>query len=79
MSVRFADLTDNGRADYLCIHPDGFVKGQVQRDDGSWEDVGQIKFAEEADRANLRWADVNGDGQDDMLWVDKFNGNARVW
>lgn len=79
MAVRFADLTGNGRADYLCLEKDGRVTGFVHKNDGGWEDVGQIKFADGKDRANLRWADVNGDGRDDMIWVDKFNGDGSVW
>lgn len=79
MAVGFADITGNKRADYLCIAKDGKVVGAVQDDEGSFEQVEQIKFAESADRANLRWADVNGDGKADMIWVDKFNGDGRVW
>lgn len=79
MAVRFADITGNNRADYLCIEKDGRVSGFVHNDDDSWENVGQIKFADGKDRANLRWADVNGDGRDDMLWSEKFTGDAYVW
>ncbi|KAK7414551.1 hypothetical protein QQX98_006578 [Neonectria punicea] len=79
LSVRFADVTGNGRDDFLCIENDGRVTGYLHRDDNTWENAGQIKFAEGHDRANLRWADVNGDGRDDMLWIDKFNGNAVVY
>ena len=69
VAVRFADLTGNGRADYLCIAPDGHVKGSVQNNDGSFTNVGQIKVSADKDRANLRFADVNGDGKDDLVWV----------
>ncbi|CAH0054256.1 unnamed protein product [Clonostachys solani] len=79
LAVRFADITGNGRADYLCLEPNSKVTGFIQNSDVSFEDVGQIKYAFEKDRANLRWADVNGDGKDDLLWVDKFNGDAYVW
>ncbi|KAM0330967.1 hypothetical protein ACHAQA_003924 [Verticillium albo-atrum] len=79
LAVRFADITGNKRSDYLCIAPNGRVKGATQNDNGSWRNHAQIKFADGQDRANLRWADVNGDGSDDMIWVDKFNGNGRVW
>lgn len=62
--------------------------------------VGQVKVANNPlkDRANLRFADVNGeslprpliiilfiinissgDGRADLIWTDKFNGNADVW
>lgn len=74
MAVRFGDLTGNGRADYLCLAPDGKTSGYVHKDDGSFENVGQIKFSEEKDRANFRWVDVNGDGLDDMIWIEKFTG-----
>ena len=77
--VHLADITGNGRADYLCVAPDGLVTGYTQGDDGSWTDVGQIKFAEGLDRANLEWADVNGDGSADMIWTDKFTGDGSVW
>ncbi|KPM44471.1 hypothetical protein AK830_g2091 [Neonectria ditissima] len=79
LSVRFADLTGNHRADYLCIAPDGTVSGFLQEDNGAFVDVGQIKFAVGKDRANLRWADVDGDGLDDMLWIEKFSGDTFIW
>lgn len=78
VAVRFADLTGNGRGDYLCIEPDGRISGYVQNDDGSWTYTSQIKFSVGYDRANLRFADVNGDGRDDMIWVNKWNGDGHV-
>ncbi|KAL3459687.1 hypothetical protein BJX64DRAFT_279058 [Aspergillus heterothallicus] len=78
-AVQFADIDGNGRDDYLCIRRDGHITGFIHKDDNTWEDVGQIKFAQDKDRANLRFADVNGDGLDDMIWVDKFNGDGYVW
>ncbi|KAJ4264235.1 hypothetical protein NW762_005429 [Fusarium torreyae] len=79
LAIRFADLTNNGRADYLCMAPDGTTKAWIHNKDNSWSDADQVKKAEGADRANLRWHDVNGDGKADLLWVDKFNGNAKVF
>lgn len=77
--VRFADLTGNGRGDYLCLEKDGRVTGFVHNGDDSWENVGQIKYPDGRDRANLRWADVNGDGLADMIWAEKFTGDGYVW
>ncbi|KAF4905173.1 hypothetical protein CGCVW01_v012945 [Colletotrichum viniferum] len=57
----------------------GTVSGYLQQDSGAFIDVGQIKFAIGKDRANLRWEDVNGDGKDDMLWMEKFSGDTWVW
>lgn len=78
-AVQFADIDGDGRDDYLCIKPNGYISGFLHKAENSWEDIGQIKFAEDKDRANLRFADVTGDGFDDMLWVDKFNGDSFVW
>ncbi|KAF4470857.1 fg-gap repeat domain-containing [Fusarium albosuccineum] len=79
LAVRFADITGNGRADYLCIEPGSRTTGFIHNDDGSWTNAGQIKVSIDKDRANLRWADVNGDGREDLLWVEKFSGDAYVY
>ncbi|KAJ3941997.1 uncharacterized protein N0V96_007482 [Colletotrichum fioriniae] len=79
LAVRFADLTGNKRADFLCLRPDGFITGLLHQNDGSFKVVGQIKVAEGHDRAMLRFADVNGDGRDDLLWIEKFSGDTWVW
>ncbi|KAI8190758.1 hypothetical protein KHU50_000383 [Colletotrichum sp. SAR 10_65] len=41
--------------------------------------VFDYQFAIGKDRANLHWADVDGDGKDDMLWIEKFSGDTWVW
>jgi len=79
LAVRFADIDGNGRADYLCIEKNGRTWGYLNNDDGSLTYISQFKKSEDKDRANLRWVDVNGDGRDDMLWVDKFIGDATVF
>ncbi|KAH7390083.1 family 3 carbohydrate esterase [Cadophora sp. MPI-SDFR-AT-0126] len=79
LAVRFADITGNGRADYLCISPDTTVKGYIHNSDGSFTYHDQIKLSIGKDRANLRWADVNGDGREDMLWIEKFSGDTFVY
>lgn len=79
VGVRFADITGNRRADYLCIEPNSRITGYVHKDDGSWEHIDQIKVSIDKDRANLRFADVNGDGKDDLLWIEKFSGDTFVW
>ncbi|KFY17433.1 hypothetical protein V492_00682 [Pseudogymnoascus sp. VKM F-4246] len=79
IGVIFADITGSGRVDYLCIHPDGTVFGWLNDKDSTMRSVGQVKFSEKYDRANHRFADVNGDGRADFMWVDKMNGDAKVW
>ncbi|KAL4860813.1 hypothetical protein BDV12DRAFT_204669 [Aspergillus spectabilis] len=77
--VHLADISGNRRADYLCVEKDGRAWGFVQSDVGIWEHIDQFKFSEEKDRANLYWADVNGDGRADMIHTNKFNGDGTVW
>ncbi|KAH8586344.1 hypothetical protein B0O99DRAFT_702959 [Bisporella sp. PMI_857] len=62
-----------------CIQKNGMTTGYINRGINDMVDVGQIKAPIGADRANIRYADVNGDGKDDCLWVDKFTGKTSVW
>ncbi|KAK8085967.1 Integrin alpha N-terminal [Apiospora phragmitis] len=78
LAVRFADITGDGRGDYLCLEKDGRVTGFIREAGGDWRG-GQIKFSEKKDRANLRWADINGDGRDDMIWINKYTGDGEIW
>ncbi|KAH8785916.1 hypothetical protein F5883DRAFT_708664 [Diaporthe sp. PMI_573] len=79
LAVRFADLSGNGRPDYLCMEKDGRTKGYLHNSDGSFDWIPQFKKTDNFDRANYRWADVNGDGRADLIWTDKFKGDATVW
>ncbi|QMW26734.1 hypothetical protein G4B84_001979 [Aspergillus flavus NRRL3357] len=78
LGLRFADLDGDGRADYLCMDPDGRTDGWLNKGENSFESIGQVKRSEHYDRANHRWADVNGDRMADFLWIDKFNGDTKV-
>ncbi|KAH6856359.1 hypothetical protein B0I37DRAFT_402917 [Chaetomium sp. MPI-CAGE-AT-0009] len=78
--VRFADIDGNGLADLLCVEPDGRTWGYLNSNGGgALTYVSQFKKTEGKDRANLHFADVNGDGKADFLWVNKFNGDSEVW
>ncbi|KAI7785936.1 hypothetical protein LA080_005597 [Diaporthe eres] len=79
LAVRLADLSGNGRPDYLCMERDGRTKGYLHNADGSFDLIPQFKKTDNFDRANYRWADVNGDGRADLIWTDKFKGDATVW
>ncbi|KAH7375470.1 hypothetical protein B0T11DRAFT_345463, partial [Plectosphaerella cucumerina] len=79
LAVQFADITGSGRADYLCIEKNGRVSGWTQASSGAWTYQDQIKSAKGHDRANLRWADVNGDGRADTIWTEKFSGDGFVY
>jgi hypothetical protein len=79
VAVRFADLTNNGRADYLFMSANSSTNAWIHNDDNSWTNAKRVKKTEGADRADMRWSDVNGDGKADMISVDKFNGDAKVY
>lgn len=81
--VRFADLNGDGRDDYLQISPNSAVRAFLNLDtldEGSAGDSGsarRLKFTYwgvvfdgmDIKRDHLRFADVNGDGRDDILRV----------
>ncbi|KAE8155227.1 hypothetical protein BDV25DRAFT_146356 [Aspergillus avenaceus] len=79
LGLRFADLDGDGRADYLCMEENGRTDGWLNKGENKFQSIGQVKLSENYDRANHRWTDVNGDRMADFLWVDKFNGNTKVW
>lgn len=61
------------------MEPSGRAVAWLNDDEGTMRYAGQIKYSEKKDRANHRFADVNGDGKADFLWIDKFSGDATVW
>ncbi|AEO70515.1 carbohydrate esterase family 3 protein [Thermothielavioides terrestris NRRL 8126] len=76
--LRLADIDGDGRADYLCIQPDGTVTAWLNRA-GGMTDAGQVKATEGFDRANLRFADVEASGRADLIHLDKYTGAATVF
>jgi hypothetical protein len=50
----------NDFPDYLCIDPDGRTTAWINTN-MQFESLGQIKFCIGADRANVRFVDINGD------------------
>ena len=65
IGARFHDLTGNGCVDYLCMEPNGRTTAYINNcpKDGNafnLEWVNQVKFSVDKDRANHRFADVNG-------------------
>ncbi|KAH7417851.1 carbohydrate esterase family 3 protein [Cadophora sp. MPI-SDFR-AT-0126] len=78
--MRLADVDGDGRADILCLEKNGRVTGALNLDGhGTLQNVGQIKFSEGWDRANMRFADVEGSGRADLIHLDKYTGAATVF
>ncbi|MFI7027064.1 FG-GAP-like repeat-containing protein [Micromonospora sp. NPDC049900] len=81
--VRFADVNADARDDYLVVHDEGHVSVwlntapalTVQTPGGRppsivWQNHGRTLTASGANRDQVRFADINGDGKDDYLLVD---------
>jgi hypothetical protein len=88
--VTYLDIDGDGRADYLCLDKDGRVTGALSDGQGvataggghlptQYASVGQVKLAEGADRSSIHFADINGDGRADYLWVNKADGSVKAW
>lgn len=77
--IRFADLTGDGKADYIVQYEGGAAKGY--RNNGKipvgegrkWNDMGTIAGGV-SPQGPVHYADIDGDGKDDYLVV--FNGGA---
>ncbi|KAF1979712.1 hypothetical protein BU23DRAFT_594897 [Bimuria novae-zelandiae CBS 107.79] len=78
LAVHFADLDGDGRADYVCMNPDGRPVGWLNKP-GSLTALNRIKVSVGFDRTNHRFADVDGDGRDDFIRIDKHTGNVQFW
>jgi hypothetical protein len=84
----FADLNGNGGAEYLYVDEDVAVEAYLNLggpDDGSnagkvgWLPQGTIATGVGSKRANIVFADINGDGPADYCVVDRAIGNLTVW
>ncbi|WP_433832346.1 FG-GAP-like repeat-containing protein [Actinoplanes sp. CA-015351] len=89
--VRFADLNGDGRDDYLVVGDQGDIRAWLNTgtaDAVSWAAQGEVARGSGA-RAQLRFADLNGDGRDDYLvvgdlgevkaWLNVGTGNTVAW
>lgn len=75
--MQLADIDGDKRADALCLEKNGRITGWLNKVTGL-ENVGQIKYTEGWDRANMRFADVENGGKADLVWINKYNGEVTV-
>ncbi|MFI9364949.1 FG-GAP repeat domain-containing protein [Kitasatospora sp. NPDC053057] len=86
--IRFADLTGSGRADYLFIRPDSSVMAWFNPGPSAnyaWQPMGQIAAGVQgsgwtagAPGNTIQFADLNGDGRADYLWV-RPDSSVLMW
>ncbi|MGJ6969560.1 FG-GAP-like repeat-containing protein [Streptosporangium sp. G11] len=78
--LRFADLDQNRKADYLLVSPQGAVRGWGNDlPSPRWTELGQVAAGVAgATREEVRFADLDCDGRDDYLMVDP-QGRVRAW
>ncbi|NAS26971.1 lipolytic protein G-D-S-L family [Herbidospora sp. NEAU-GS84] len=79
--VRFADVDVDGRDDYLVVDDQGRVRAwlnQFTPGGGAWSYRGEIASGVGATRDQVRFHDLDGDGDDDYLVVDG-QGYFRAW
>lgn len=77
--VHFTDLNGDGRADYLIVHPNGSVSAWLNvgspdpygpsAGDVGWRALGLVFDSIGLDGAGVRFADLNGDGLPEYLYV----------
>ncbi|KAM0444978.1 hypothetical protein ACHAQK_002522 [Fusarium lateritium] len=74
--LRLADLDGDGKADVVALGSKGRARAWLNKGIGNWEDIGEIApgFKEDLSSARIEFADVNGDGRDDLLII--YGGGA---
>lgn len=73
--VRFADIDGDGKADYLIVNDDGsvncWINGGLKDGAYTWNSLGQIATGFGDDGAGVVFADIDGDGKAEYLWVSQ--------
>ncbi|MGI5198269.1 FG-GAP-like repeat-containing protein [Streptomyces sp. CA-288835] len=79
--VRFADVSGDGRADYLMVSEAGQIRAWINNGGegrGGWVNRGVFAIGVGSSRDSLRLADINRDNRADYLVVSG-NGSVRAW
>jgi lysophospholipase L1-like esterase len=84
--IKFADLTGDGRADYLWVHGDSSVTAwynpglsNINTSNGfGWVPWGEIATGVGAPGSEIQFADLTGNGKADYLWVHP-DSSVDMW
>ncbi|WP_189938055.1 FG-GAP-like repeat-containing protein [Streptomyces aurantiogriseus] len=79
--VRFADVSGDGRADYLMVSEAGQIRAWINNGGegrGGWTNRGVFAVGVGSSRNSLRLADINRDDRADYLVVSG-DGSVRAW
>ncbi|KAI1361353.1 hypothetical protein F5Y08DRAFT_314931 [Xylaria arbuscula] len=85
--LHFMDLDGDGLKDYACVDPDtGAVNVHLNIPDsdgkssGKWNDIGKIATGKKGRSGyGVKFADLNGDGRDDYIYIDPDDGEVYGW
>ncbi|KAI0540897.1 hypothetical protein GGR58DRAFT_511384 [Xylaria digitata] len=85
--LHFMDLDGDGLKDYACVDPDtGAVNVHLNIPDadgkssGKWNNLGEIATGKKGrDGYGVIFADLNGDGRDDYVYIDPDDGEVYGW
>ncbi|GAW16078.1 hypothetical protein ANO14919_055010 [Xylariales sp. No.14919] len=85
--LHFMDLDGDGLKDYACVDPDtGATKVHLNIPDadgktsGKWKDLGTIATGKKTrDGEGVIFGDLNGDGRDDYIYVDRGTDELFAW
>ncbi|KAK5731516.1 hypothetical protein LTR17_011314 [Elasticomyces elasticus] len=82
--VHFTDMTGDGRDDFCCVGLDGGVvcwQNTAGSDPWSpnWVSLGTVKASEGYPQAQVRLADIDGDGRTDYVVFDASTTNLYGW
>lgn len=83
--VFFADIDGDGKADYLWVDEKGatsaYLNGGYDTSASKWlwYPQGTIATGVGAARRDVQFADIDGDGKAEYLWVHRWDGSVSMW
>ncbi|KAH6707532.1 hypothetical protein BKA61DRAFT_678931 [Leptodontidium sp. MPI-SDFR-AT-0119] len=79
LGLRWNDIDGDAEAEFLCMQSNGQLYRYLNTGINNMVNQGQIKHTEGKERKTLRLADINGDGRDDLVFVDLADSTVQAW